>query len=240
MHSSLRGFTLIELSIVLIVIGLVIGGVLIGNDLIENRLIQKQIARLSEVEMQINTFRNKYKCLPGDCANATRFFGKHSGALLIDCNADTAAEGSPGTCNGNGNGIIGDVTTYESYYFDSHLVLAKFSSVQIDSTWTITRPNDSFLGTEQHYTYDNDDWWPTSGLNRKNWAVTATNTSKPAGILYRLDNKIDDGQGFSGRMKIVPEEIDTSDLATCIDGTGAYRTTGATTNYCHVWFNLNF
>jgi prepilin-type N-terminal cleavage/methylation domain-containing protein len=51
------GFTLIELSIVLVVIALVVGGVLIGRDLIEAAKIRSQINQLSKFTTLANTFR---------------------------------------------------------------------------------------------------------------------------------------------------------------------------------------
>ncbi len=63
---SRHGFTLIELSIVLVIIGLVIGGVLVGRDLIKASEIRAQITQIEEVKVAVNTFRVKYGFLPGD------------------------------------------------------------------------------------------------------------------------------------------------------------------------------
>ena len=71
-HRTLA-FTLVELSIVLVIIGLIIGGVMVGQDLINAAKIRQQITQLEQIETQINTFKVKYNCLPGDCANATDF-----------------------------------------------------------------------------------------------------------------------------------------------------------------------
>lgn len=86
------GFTLVELSVVLVIIGLLVGGVLVGRDLIESGKIRAQMTQISDIETQINTFRLKYNCLPGDCANATEFLGASFGANAIN--------------NGNNDGII--------------------------------------------------------------------------------------------------------------------------------------
>ncbi len=87
LHSNDRsGFTLIELSIVLVIIGLIVGGVLVGRDLIEAANIRAQIKQVEQYTLAFNTFKIKYNCIPGDCRNATEFFS--------------------GTANGNGNGIV--------------------------------------------------------------------------------------------------------------------------------------
>lgn len=68
-----QGFTLIELSIVLVIIGLIVGGVLVGRDLVEIGKARKLMTQLESYELALNTFRLKYNCIPGDCANAGMF-----------------------------------------------------------------------------------------------------------------------------------------------------------------------
>lgn len=85
---SRSGFTLIELSIVLVIIGLLVGGVLVGRDLIFAANVRAQINQIEELETQINTFKLKYNCLPGDCANVTEFLGTISPAGKTIYNGD--------------------------------------------------------------------------------------------------------------------------------------------------------
>jgi prepilin-type N-terminal cleavage/methylation domain-containing protein len=63
---SRHGFTLIELSIVLVIIGLVVGGVLVGNDLIKAAEIRAIISQKDKYLLAVNTFKLKYNALPGD------------------------------------------------------------------------------------------------------------------------------------------------------------------------------
>lgn len=67
------GFTLIELSIVLVIISLLVGGVLVGNDLIEAAKLRKDQSLIQEYDTAANTFRLKYNYLPGDLPNAATF-----------------------------------------------------------------------------------------------------------------------------------------------------------------------
>jgi len=90
-HNQRNGFTLIELSIVLVVIGLIVGGILVGRDLIEVATIRQQISQIEKYNTAVHTFQSKYNCLPGDCANAGAF-----GFL-----ARSAERG-----DGDGNGVI--------------------------------------------------------------------------------------------------------------------------------------
>lgn len=130
-----EGFTLIELSIVLVIIGLIVGGVTVGLDLIEAAKERQLGSQMEEYKLAVNTFRLKYDCLPGDCKNATTFFGSAGGTgSVTDTNCTTPAstnKGSTGTCNGTNNrkislsANIGDgAEGYERFLFWQHLALA--------------------------------------------------------------------------------------------------------------------
>ncbi len=63
------GFTLIEISIVLVVIGLIAGVILVGQDLINAAAIQAQISQIQGYNTAVRTFEVKYNNLPGDIPN---------------------------------------------------------------------------------------------------------------------------------------------------------------------------
>lgn len=86
------GFTLIELSITLVIIGLIVGGVLVGRDLIKAAEIRGEVTQIEQINSAVNTFRLKYNCLPGDCNNVTQFFGATSQPEKVT--------------NGDGDGMI--------------------------------------------------------------------------------------------------------------------------------------
>jgi prepilin-type N-terminal cleavage/methylation domain-containing protein len=81
------GFTLIELSIVLVIIALVVSGVLVGREMIRQAELRSVLRQLDGIKSAIHTFEGKYDCLPGDCNDAsTRNLGS----------------------NGNGNNVVDD------------------------------------------------------------------------------------------------------------------------------------
>lgn len=99
-----RGFTLIELSIVLVIIGLIIGGVLVGQSLLKAAELRKITTQFNSYITAAQTFRLKYGGLPGDLPNATQFWGTDPTGCPY------GADGSvmqTTTCNGNGDGQIG-------------------------------------------------------------------------------------------------------------------------------------
>ncbi len=65
-----RGFTLVELAIVMVIIGLLIGGILKGQELIGSAQLTATVAQIKGLDAAITTFRDQYNALPGDLANA--------------------------------------------------------------------------------------------------------------------------------------------------------------------------
>ena len=56
-----KGFTLIELSIVLVIIGLIVGGVLVGQDLIYAAKVRAQATQFERLKTAVYTFQGKYR-----------------------------------------------------------------------------------------------------------------------------------------------------------------------------------
>lgn len=65
-----HGFTLVELSIVLVIVGLIIAGISMGSSLVHSAQLQSVITEQSNFIAAINSFRSKYSQLPGDMNNA--------------------------------------------------------------------------------------------------------------------------------------------------------------------------
>lgn len=95
-----NGFTLIELSIALVIIGLVVGGVLVGRDLIKSAQLRSVLTDIEKFNAAANTFRTKYNCIPGDCLKASDYFG------ATTCGSYSVDDLKTTTCNGDGNGRV--------------------------------------------------------------------------------------------------------------------------------------
>jgi prepilin-type N-terminal cleavage/methylation domain-containing protein len=77
-----RGFTLVELAIVLVIIGLLIGGVLQGRELINNARVTAATAQIKGFDTAAATFVESFGGTPGDIGNAT--------VVLPNCTAPCA------------------------------------------------------------------------------------------------------------------------------------------------------
>src|SRR5690349_7048184 len=85
-----RGFTLLEMAVVLVIVGLVMGGVLQGQTLIGTARVRNLIAQQAEVTAAFYGFQDRYRALPGDYASAS---------TNIVCGTATCLDG-------DGNGLI--------------------------------------------------------------------------------------------------------------------------------------
>ncbi len=88
-----KGFTLLEIGVVLVIVGLVAGGILVARDLIRSSYMHSQITQIEKYKSAVGTFEEKFGALPGDMNNtiATQF--------------NFAPRGTqPG--QGDGNGVI--------------------------------------------------------------------------------------------------------------------------------------
>lgn len=121
-----RGFSLVELSIVLVILGLLVGGVLSGQSLIRAAQLRSVGTDYQRYVAATQSFRDKYFALPGDMANATNFWPSLGGNGANAACQNTATNGSA-TCNGNGSGgveLFNSNGVAESYRYWQHLANA--------------------------------------------------------------------------------------------------------------------
>lgn len=105
-HSRpLAAYTLLEISISLVVIGLIAGAVIVGQVFIQQGNIRLVTRELARHEAAYTTFRDKYDALPGDMDRAHTIWGTADGnGSNVACQEKQTFDGK--TCSGNGNGVI--------------------------------------------------------------------------------------------------------------------------------------
>jgi len=74
-----KGFTLVELAIVLVIIGIILGAVLKGQELINNAKIKRLYNQQREIMAALYTYYDRYSYFPGDDPNQTRWTGLTAG-----------------------------------------------------------------------------------------------------------------------------------------------------------------
>lgn len=149
-HSQ-KGFTLVELAIVMTIIGLLIGGILKGQELMENARVTSTIAQVKSYQAATTTFRDQYSAFPGDMVDAD--------TRLPNCAAATCEAGGIGT---PGDSIVGaldgfaanqSATIDEPTLFWTHLLKADLISGVTDAAlnagtvaWGNTHPSANIAG----------------------------------------------------------------------------------------------
>lgn len=220
-RTSQSGFSLVELSIVLVILGLLTGGILGGQALIRAAELRAVPTEYSRHITAVQTFRDKYFSIPGDMNNAVKFWGAQAGATTDGADAtctaldvSSPATGTP-TCNGNGNGRVfgySPTTTAaaaEIYRFWQHLANAgliegSFTGV-LGTTIGGSTPLATTIGTNV----------PRSRISTAGWTfATWGNTPDPVGSAVRV---LDYGHaliygrtathGFTSGTVLKPEEM---------------------------------
>jgi prepilin-type N-terminal cleavage/methylation domain-containing protein len=248
-----HGFSLVELSIVLVILGLLTGGILAGQSLIRAAELRSVSTEFDRYMAATQTFRDKYFALPGDMNNAQKFWGSAAVCPGDHTNPSTTAT----TCNGNGDGtIVNAGTSNEPFRYWQHLANAGLiEGTYIGVSGNATGSNSAIPGTNIPRSKINNAGW-TAYYRVPTFAGSTEEYAGPNGNLYQfggtrstgisiepvlkpeeawnIDTKADDG--MPGRGKIIASMWDnctTSGSET--DLAGAYALT-TTSNQCSLQF----
>lgn len=119
------GFSLVELSIVILILGLLVGGVVAGTSLVKSAELRSVTNDIAKYRTAVQAFRDKYNALPGDMLDATTYWGA---AHATHATCKTTVGSGTATCNGDGNDSIitysDSGTWYETFRAWQHLANA--------------------------------------------------------------------------------------------------------------------
>lgn len=85
-----KGFTLVEIAIVLVIIGLLLGGILKGQEMINQAKIKNVVADFSGISAAYYGYQDRYRAIPGD-----------------DPGAAARWAAAPAAVSGSGDGVVG-------------------------------------------------------------------------------------------------------------------------------------
>ena len=217
------GFTLIELSIVLVIIGLIVGGVLTGQDLIRAAEIRATVGQYEKYNAAVNTFRTKYNGIPGDllfttaqafglpCLSSTGTFPACTGTTAVTYGGDSNGLITDGAGTAGFNAPTGETLLIWSQLSAANLVDGSYGQTGITTTTGAASGTPIFTAYLPPAKLGRGNYWlagSNSGLNY--WAIagvtalSATSyTTATGGALspieaFNIDTKLDDGMPNSG------------------------------------------
>jgi prepilin-type N-terminal cleavage/methylation domain-containing protein len=182
-----KGFTLVEIAIVLVIIGLLLGGVLKGQELINSAKVKNLANDFRTIPVFIYGYQDKFKRLPGDDPNVASRFGTN-GTLA------TYTGQTPGSGVIEGSWNLTDVTS-ENVLFWQHVRLAGLASGSTDFTSpaTASLPSNAeggMIGIQMTA--------PIKGLSGTYYVCSSGINSK---LAQQLDTTLDDGAGDKGTLR---------------------------------------
>jgi prepilin-type N-terminal cleavage/methylation domain-containing protein len=255
------GFSLVELSIVLVILGLLTGGILTGQSLIKAAELRAVTTEFNQFQTAINTFKSKYFALPGDMANATLFWGK----LAAYCNGHVGTAQTNGTCNGNDNKLIeapsapsqaGELFTFWQHLALSGMIEGNYTGVagaadESNHIPNVNSPKSKFAnaswGLEDLQTAGGNHYDTNYNNTIEFGSTTGTGDADNPALIpeeaWNIDKKIDDGKPARG--KVIAKYWNNA-CAAADDGTHANNDLNAsyklsaTTIECSLIFNNAF
>lgn len=212
-----KGFTLVEIAIVLVIVGLLIGGVLKGQEMITSAKLKRIESDNAGIAAAMFSYQDRYLQLPGDDNAATGRFDFYTAP------APGAAFGG-NEADGDGDGVIGDGTDWATLDLNNVMVAgsaepAKFFGhlraaglIPGGSGIDTTRPSNAYGGQ--------------IGIQNGSLGIAghATIFAQLEGSIARiLEGRLDDGLPTSGRIQsnLIPPAPAVPDMdAGGVDATG--------------------
>ncbi len=190
-----KGFTLIEIAIVLVIIGLLLGGVLKGQELINTARVRSLNSNIDGITSAWFSFSDRYRAFPGDYAQASvnlpNITNNGDGDGLIDSDGERALVWSHLQAAGYITGSYPDPINPAT----GTTVVAGMYNCS-----TTTCPDNGF---GQGMVIDNSTLQQSSAAAGSVAAhELLTGRAIPSDVLAELDRKIDDGTPSAGAMQL--------------------------------------
>ncbi len=189
-HSKQKGFTLVEIAIVMVIIGLLLGAVLKGQNLINSARVRNMADQNSSIQAAYYGFIDRYRAVPGDMK-------------AVDATAAIGTNNLLNSVGGDGNGSL-KVNDYgEAAALWAHLSAANFIVGNYDGASAYTAKTSAPVNAFEGRVI----LWKTAKYI-KTGESTATNRlgfivgrNTPASVLAELDVKVDDGKPGTGVLR---------------------------------------
>jgi len=235
--SSKKAFTLIELSIVLIIIGLLIVAITSGQALIKNAQLRSITNEALQYKTMVNSFYSKFDAYPGDFNQAMSTSGiAGNGDAIIQWEGSTAPEGITAWAHLRADGMIdtSDVSHTTSLLADLTLEDGTHmpGSTKDNTGWVLAASDTISTNNFRNYvTLSGHQIAATFSGTLSNITEVSDGTANLLkGALshidaFSIDNKNDDGLSNAGQIIGFDTTVDnTCDAAYDIDSTdGDYR-----------------
>jgi len=184
MKPSQKGFTLVEIAIVLVIIGLLLGGILKGQEMITQAKIKNVVSDFSGISAAYYGYQDRYRAIPGD-----------------DLQAESRWTTPAGAAKGDGNGIVAGkynaacaTATDESCQWWDHLRRAGFVAGNGKS-----QPFNAVTGIIGVQTGDGGAT-PAAALGGFSGLIICS-AGLPDKIAIAVDTQMDDGLPGSGTVR---------------------------------------
>jgi prepilin-type N-terminal cleavage/methylation domain-containing protein len=241
-----HGFTLVELSIVLVIIGLIVGGVVGGQSLVRSAKITYLASELKSFQVMFTAFELQYDAIPGDMVNAEDYWGAGNtdngdGDGQITWAADTPGWLSPRHW-GNAE---------ESRHVWEHLTHAELLPSIKKSSQSFSNPNyhsSAHLDGAFYYVLDGDlysDEDPRDGIrNAISLALVDGVSTVRGGVMTpvemrSLDKKVDDGMATTGKITAHDSASVFGGAVENCEDTGAYDVSNDSSKSCRLNYWLD-